>query len=462
MKRGLPLFMASSMLALAPELAHAQSTPTTCSPGDFDQVNVFVNGRTTTIESTPTGVLVNGVFCGWQDEISTLWVFGGALNDRVTFRGAFIPGNEFESDWDEIEVATQLGGGTDTVTLELSEGDEWVTIGGLGVNVNQDGDNDFAFDGAEVLKVLALGGDDIVRGDGSTVPTLYLYGGDGNDQVVGSIFTNDVLDGGPGNDDISAFDGDDTLIGGPGTDSFLGGAGHDTVDYRDHTAPIAVTIGNGLADDGETGEQENVPSDIEVVLGGKGNDVLIGDAGINTLDGGAGADLLDGGLGPDVLIGGTGNDTVDYSGRSASLNVAIGNGLPDDGEASEMDWVDITVENATGGAGNDTLVGSSSANTLRGGPGNDSLQGGDGNDKLYGDDGDDSLLGEAGADKLYGGDGSDVLDGGAGLDTFNAGAGNDFLYNDDGIAETVNCGPGNADDAEVDTGATDTFVGCEL
>lgn len=50
----------------------------------------------------------------------------------------------------------------------------------------------------------------------------------------------------------------------------------------------------------------------------------------------------------------------------------------------------------------------------------------------------------------------------ADADLYTAGAGNDFLYNDDGVAETVNCGGGNADDAEVDTGATDTFIGCEL
>ena len=46
----------------------------------------------------------------------------------------------------------------------------------------------------------------------------------------------------------------------------------------------------------------------------------------------------------------------------------------------------------------------------------------------------------------------------------------DFPLEDEGTllkllvkeGETVNCGAGNADDAEVDTGATDTFIGCEL
>jgi Ca2+-binding RTX toxin-like protein len=71
-------------------------------------------------------------------------------------------------------------------------------------------------------------------------------------------------------------------------------------------------------------------------------------------------------------------------------------------------------------------------------------------------------MGDAGDDRLYGSIGSDVLEGGADADTYSAGGGNDFLYNNDGVAETVNCGPGNADDAEVDTGAIDTFIGCEL
>jgi Ca2+-binding RTX toxin-like protein len=222
-------------------------------------------------------------------------------------------------------------------------------------------------------------------------------------------------------------------------------------------------MGNGVADDGEAGEQDLVDADVERVLGGKGSDVLIGSSANDTLEGGGGNDLLDGGLGGDVLIGGPGVDTADYSSRTAAVNVSTGGpGTPTDGEAGEQDEVDPTVENVTGGAGNDTLVGTAAANILRGGGGNDTLQGAEGNDKLYGDAGDDSLLGEAGADKLYGSDGADVLDGGADADVYTAGGGNDFLYNDDGVAETVNCGGGNADDAEVDTGAIDTFIGCEL
>ena len=59
-----------------------------------------------------------------------------------------------------------------------------------------------------------------------------------------------------------------------------------------------------------------------------------------------------------------------------------------------------TLENATGGSGNDTLTG----NTL-----------------------DNVLVGNAGADTLVGGDGRDILIGGLGLDTVNGGAGDDIL-----------------------------------
>jgi Ca2+-binding RTX toxin-like protein len=464
-KRNVAMSVVISLLAIGAEVAHAQSSPTTCGPGDFDEMWVQMNGRTTTVESTPDGILVNGVFCGWQEETSILRVFGGPLNERVTFRGRFIPGIDPEPDFDELEVAVQLGAGTDTVTLELFATDDTVAIGGSPttfLDLNLDDDDDMSLSEVEILKVMLMGGHDNVRADGSSIPSLFLYGGDGNDVLVGSIFTADVIDGGPGNDTLSGFDGDDVLIGGPGTDVYLGGAGMDTVDYSDHTTPVNATIGNGLADDGAAGEQEDIPANCEAVVGGKGNDHLVGDDNGNRLDGGGGADLLDGGLGPDALVGGPGVDTVDYSSRDLPLFVTIGNGGPDDGQLGEGDNVDGTVENVTGGFADDSIIGNGGKNTLRGGLGNDSLQGDAGNDSLYGDDGDDSLLGGDGDDRLYGSIGSDVLEGGAGVDTFAAGGGNDFLYNNDGVAETVNCGSGNADDAEVDTGATDTFVGCEL
>ncbi|MBP7241558.1 M10 family metallopeptidase C-terminal domain-containing protein [Amaricoccus sp.] len=67
------------------------------------------------------------------------------------------------------------------------------------------------------------------------------------------------------------------------------------------------------------------------------------------------------------------------------------------------------IENAFGGAGDDTILGNAAQNQLRGGGGRDTLRG------LGGDD---VLEGGAGADVLNGGDGADVLRGGAGADRF--------------------------------------------
>ncbi|SDB16686.1 pre-peptidase C-terminal domain-containing protein [Bauldia litoralis] len=70
----------------------------------------------------------------------------------------------------------------------------------------------------------------------------------------------------------------------------------------------------------------------------------------------------------------------------------------------------VVIENATGGGGDDRLVGNGFANVLRGEDGDDDLHGHGGNDKVHGGDGDDTLSGGAG---------NDLLNGGAGLDTAN-------------------------------------------
>ena len=67
------------------------------------------------------------------------------------------------------------------------------------------------------------------------------------------------------------------------------------------------------------------------------------------------------------------------------------------------------IENAKGGAGNDTIFGNAANNVLTGNAGNDLLEGRAGSDKLFGG---------AGEDRLIGGDGVDYLTGGAGNDKF--------------------------------------------
>jgi len=76
------------------------------------------------------------------------------------------------------------------------------------------------------------------------------------------------------------------------------------------------------------------------------------------------------------------------------------------------------IENARGGAGDDTITGNAVNNDLRGGLGDDTIDGGAGNDRLFGNDGNDYLFGGLGNDKLDGGAGVDSMEGGAGNDVY--------------------------------------------
>jgi serralysin len=87
----------------------------------------------------------------------------------------------------------------------------------------------------------------------------------------------------------------------------------------------------------------------------------------------------------------------------------------------------VTIENASGGTGNDTLTGNAVANLLSGGHGADAISAGDG---------DDTLLGGAGADALDGGDGIDT----AVFSDFNA-----------AVSVNLNIGQGFGNQAQGDT-----------
>jgi serralysin len=76
----------------------------------------------------------------------------------------------------------------------------------------------------------------------------------------------------------------------------------------------------------------------------------------------------------------------------------------------------VTIENAAGGSGNDTLIGNEADNVLTGGAGNDSLTGNGGVDLLYGGAGDDTYTVDRPADLTF-------EDAAAGTDTVRASAG---------------------------------------
>jgi hypothetical protein len=219
------------------------------------------------------------------------------------------------------------------------------------------------------------GGDDSATVD-EELEIDFVRGGEGDDDLTNNLRIGGRLEGGPGDDTIRGgeLDGaDDTLEGGGGNDTLLGGGGRDE---------------------------------------------LNGDGGRDELNGGAGDDLMTDNAGAerDTFEGGPGNlDQVWYRGRRGAVRVDLARGRG--GASGERDVL-RGVEHATGGAGDDTLIGDGGANVLNGGRGGDRIHGGGGRDSLTAENGDrveagggadTILLGDPTARSIGCGSGQDVI-----------------------------------------------------
>ncbi|WP_205697323.1 lytic murein transglycosylase [Conexibacter sp. SYSU D00693] len=259
----------------------------------------------------------------------------------------------------------QLEGGAESDRLEGEDGSDRLDGGDGDDRLEGDAEGD-RLDGGPGADALA-GGDGADRLDGGD-DADELGGGSGDDELWGAAGADgldggdgaDRLDGGAGDDGLRGAQGDDRLAGadgadrldggggadwldgGLGPDAMEGGEGQDTVDYTARRAGVRVTL-DGKADDGETGEGDDVRSSADDLLGGAGNDDLtgsdwpqriIGGPGDDRLDGKGGGDVVEGGDGRDLLIGGSGKDLVD-------------GGAGDD----HLSTVDATVEDLRCGAG---------------------------------------------------------------------------------------------------------------
>lgn len=347
-----------------------------------------------------------------------------------------------------------LGGSPGNDVYRGLEGDDVITGGG-GSDTFYGGDgNDIITGGTGNDRFDGGAGDDTLYGIGGSD---IFDGGSGADLIVAGD-GNDRIDGGDGADDIHGNGGDDLITGGAGADLIDGGAGYDIASYAGNTIGITVDLVAGTASDGDqlTG--------IEGLIGGSGDDHLIGNAGGNILEGGAGADLID---------GGAGYDTVSFASHTTAVTVDLDLGTTSDGDTL------ISIEAATGGAGNDHLIGDAGNNVLDGGAGADLIDGGGGNDyvsfayrlspvsaslstgtssdgdsfisienliggwaddQLTGDDTANHLSGGAGDDLLAGLGGADVLDGGDGFDT--------VIYLSASAGMTVDLAAGNDSDGD--------------
>ena len=178
-------------------------------------------------------------------------------------------------------------------------------------------------------------------------------------------------DGEAGENDTIAADVE-TLVGGTGDDTLTGNTARQrprrrprrrhpqrrapattTRLYWTRTVAVNVTL-DGVANDGEAGENDVIAADVESAIGGDGDDTLTGDAADNDLIGWDGNDTLDGRGGADDLYGMNGVDTVSYATHTAPVTVTL-DGAAGDGAAGEND--NAATENVIGGSGDDTLTG---------------------------------------------------------------------------------------------------------
>jgi Ca2+-binding RTX toxin-like protein len=346
--------------------------------------------------------------------------------------------------------------------------------------------------------------------------------------TINGTNSGDTLYGTAAADTINGLNGDDSLKGFGGADRLDGGNGIDTVFYGDSTAGVGINLDTGRGVGGSAeGDRfisiENVfgsnfndsligstaanrlhgQEGNDVIKGGGGNDYLDGGSGNDILGAGLGQSVLDGGSGDDTLkgtggantlIGGSGIDTADYSGMGIGVTVSLTSGRASHGYISwpndVPDWAVADhlsgIENITGSAYQDFLIGDGGVNVLRGMDGGDLLDGragadlaygGTGNDQYYVDNAGDfawekagegydtvrtvvnytltagsaierltpddifgtaaiNLTGNEFANEIWGNYGDNVINGGAGADDMNGWKGND-TYVVDNLGDTL-------------------------
>jgi Ca2+-binding RTX toxin-like protein len=349
------------------------------------------------------------------------------------------------------DVAVEGGAGHDTLSgpgdLKGGDGDDELKPTSATRTVDGEGGTDrvsyAALPGVPhpnlVIELTGGGNADVSSGGVTTQMkgVEQIEGGPGNDTLIGSDAA-DLLAGGEGNDRLQGLGAADTLDGGPGID---------TVSYAEAPGAVAVDLGTGS---GGTAGAIDALSSFEAVIGSAGTDTVTGTAAAESFDlgpgddvvfagagndgvlGGPGNDVMRGGPGADTLNGEAGSDTVLYDERSAGEPVTVTlASVGDDGAPGENDSL-LSIEAVSGGAGNDVLSGDDGPNTLNGNGGNDSIAGLDGPDVLHGGEGRDIVSGDLGSDALFG-DGGD-----------------DSLLAFDNIADTLDCGDGGDDDAQID------------
>ncbi|MGY0793222.1 FG-GAP-like repeat-containing protein [Azospirillum argentinense] len=295
--------------------------------------------------------------------------------------------------------------------------------------------------------------------------------------------SNNAITGGVGDDSLTGGAGNDTLDGGTGADTLIGGAGDDVYLVDDTRDVVRESVAEGIDEVRTTLTTYTLGTEIErLTFIGIGNFKGTGNTLNNLIVGGAGNDTLTGGAGADTLIGGDGDDRFYFDDADAPLQGGAGfdTAVVQGNVGASLDLAACSIEQAYGGGGNDSLIGtgaflglaingrdgddlilgSAFNDTLTGGNGSDTLIAGDGDDVLYIDADDALVSGGAGFDTVYvQGDGNLTLDlTASGIERVFSGSGNDILTAT-GSVTLVEINGGAGDDLLVGSAFDDTLRG---
>ena len=328
-----------------------------------------------------TGAGNDTVYMGSGDDTVNL----GAGNDTVTYADGNndIDGGTGTDHFDVSGFSTAL-----TIDLSTVDGDGYATIvtsGGVTRLRN-------------IEDLTTTVQDDIITGDANAND---IDAGDGDDRI----------DGGAGLDTIDGGDGDDRIDGGAGLDTIDGGDGTDTATYL--SASAAVTVSGDSVTDADSNVENLV--NIETIEGTIYNDSFTGTSGVNHYMGNAGSDNFIASLGSDLLEGGDGTDTIDFS--TGATNVSLSIDLSGAGNkvatGTSVNTSFNRIENIIGSSQTDTVTyaGSSSDVTVNLQTGAATGLSGDADYTLSSIE---NVTGGSGDDRITADNGTNVLDGGAG------------------------------------------------
>ncbi len=266
---------------------------------------------------------------------------------------------------------------------------------------------------------------DSATGSGRYIEHVALSNAGGNSVTLNKT-TVAVITGSSGADKITIGS---TFVGalhlGTGNDTVVTKAGYvETINVGDGNNNVTVGKGGaGVILAGRDQDRITVNGDVDSILAGHGDDTIkAGKGWVGTIDADRGNDAVilgSGGagyisLGRDsdlikvsrladksmtvVIDGGSrvsspsnkDSDTIDFSAFTTKMTVALSGTYTV--QTGHGNFLIRNFENATGGKGNDVLIGDDENNILRGGAGRDTLIGGKGADDLYGGKGADTFV----------------------------------------------------------------------